>query len=145
MLPENTPTLETARLILRKYTLDDVYDFYTFMCDEKTNTFLPWYPLRRIDEAEEFLEKNFLSYYRQTSAYRYAICLKSDCRSIGYVWKSDTESHDFGYCLKRDFWHMGIVTEAAGIVAERIKNAGYPFITATHDVRNPHSGCVMKK
>ena len=28
---------------------------------------------------------------------------------------------------------------------ERIRNAGYPYITATHDINNPRSGEVMKK
>ncbi len=58
---------------------------------------------------------------------------------------SESESHDFGYGLKKEFWHRGIVTEAAKAVMKKIIDAGYPYITATHDVNNPRSGEVMKK
>ena len=58
---------------------------------------------------------------------------------------SDGDSHDFGYGLKKAFWHQGLVTEASKAVVDRIEKAGYPYITATHDVNNPRSGAVMKK
>lgn len=54
-------------------------------------------------------------------------------------------THDFGYGLKKEFWNQGIVTEASKAVIERIKRAGYTYITATHDRNNPRSGEVMKK
>ena len=131
--------IETQRLILRKYTVDDAAAFLEFMSDEETNTFLPWFPLKTIDEAKKFIEERFMS------PYRYAVCLKSDNKPIGYICLSDNESKDFGYCLKKDYWNQGIITEASAAVIEKIKNAGYPFITATHDVNNPRSGEVMKK
>ena len=55
------------------------------------------------------------------------------------------ESHDFGYALRRDCQHKGIMTEAALAVLEEIRKAGIPYITATHDVKNPASGNVMKR
>ena len=57
----------------------------------------------------------------------------------------DTDSRDFGYGLRKDFWGKGIASEAAAAVVERLKNAGYDYITATHDVNNPKSGEVMKR
>ncbi|MBE6011416.1 MAG: GNAT family N-acetyltransferase [Lachnospiraceae bacterium] len=145
MIYENTPTIETKRLILRKFTEEDVHDFLKIMSDKEVNTFLPWFPLENLSEAKEFLEKNYLSYYEKASAYRYAICLKESNRPIGYVNLSGGESNDFGYGLRKEFWHKGIVTEAAKTVIEKIKNAGYLYITATHDVNNPRSGEVMKR
>lgn len=145
MIYENTPTIETKRLILRKFTEEDVHDFLKIMSDKEVNTFLPWFPLENLSEAKEFLEKNYLSYYEKASAYRYAICLKESNRPIGYVNLSGGESNDFGYGLRKEFWHKGIATEAAKAVIEKIKNAGYLYITATHDVNNPRSGEVMKR
>ena len=142
---ENTPTIETKRLILRKFTEDDVNDFLEIMSDEEVNTFLPWYTLTSTSEAREKLQKNYLSYYNKYSAYRYEICLKEDNKPIGYVVLSDSESFDLGYGLRKEFWHKGIITEATRVVVERIKNMGYAYITATHDVNNPRSGKVMKK
>ena len=55
------------------------------------------------------------------------------------------EHHDFGYGLRKEFWHQGIVTEAGKAVIEQVKKDGLPYITATHDKNNPRSGNVMKK
>ncbi len=145
MINENTPALVTERLILRKFVPDDGNDFFEIMNDKEVNAFLPWFPLRTNEEAMTFLKDRFFAYYDQPSAYRYAICLKKDNKPIGYVCLSESESHDFGYGLKKEFWHRGIITEAAKAVMKKIKDAGYPYITATHDVNNTRSGEVMKK
>jgi RimJ/RimL family protein N-acetyltransferase len=145
MTNENTPTITTERLILRRFTADDAEALFELLRDEETNTFLPWFPLKSLEEARDFLQRRFLDYYEKASAYRYAVCLKADDKPIGYVCLADDESRDLGYGLKKEFWHKGIATETARAVAERIKNAGYTYITATHDVNNPRSGEVMKK
>lgn len=145
MICENSPMIETERLVLRKFTLDDTEALFELLSDEETNLFLPWFPIKSLGEAGAFLRERFLSYDGRPSAYRYAICQKQDNRPIGYVWLADHESHDFGYGLKRAYWRKGLVTEAAKAVVDRIKRAGYPYITATHDVNNPRSGLVMQK
>ena len=55
------------------------------------------------------------------------------------------ESHDFGYGLRKEFWHRGIVTEAGKDVIAQVKKDGLPYITATHDIKNPRSGGVMRQ
>lgn len=55
------------------------------------------------------------------------------------------EPYDFGYGLCKEFWHNGIVFEAAKAVVEQVKNDGIPYITATHDRNNIRSGAVMQK
>ncbi|HBV53214.1 MAG TPA: GNAT family N-acetyltransferase, partial [Clostridiales bacterium] len=49
------------------------------------------------------------------------------------------------YALRKEFWHRGIATEAGKAVTKRLANLGIPYITATHDIKNPRSGEVMKK
>ena len=73
MLYENTPLLETERLILRCFTTQDVPALYALLSDEAVNTFLPWFPLETLKDAEHFLEEHYLSYYAKPSAYRYAL------------------------------------------------------------------------
>lgn len=142
---ENTPKIETERLILRKFTKDDVEAVFKIYSDEKANEFLPWFPVKTIDEAEKLLREKYLKSYEKPSGYMYAVCLKSDNIPIGYVHLSDNDSHDFGYGYRHEFWNMGIAFEAANAVIERLRYAGYDYITATHDVNNPNSGKVMKK
>ena len=145
MISENTPRIETERLILRKFTKNDLQSFIQIMIDEDVNTFLPWFPVKTLEEAEDFLNRNYFSYYDKPSAYRYAICLRKDDNLIGYACLSDDDSHDFGYGLKKEFWNQGITTEASKAIIHKIKDAGFSFITATHDIKNIGSGKVMKK
>ena len=55
------------------------------------------------------------------------------------------EHHDFGYGLRKEFWHMGIVAEAGKNVVDHVKNDGLRYITATQDRNYPRSGNVMQK
>lgn len=141
----NTPKLETARLILRKFTEADIEALYLLLRDEEVNKFLPWYPMKNIEEIKKFYEERYAAKYAQPQAYAYAICLKSNNDSIGYINIEMEESHDFGYGLHKEFWHKGIVTEAGEILIQQVKRDGISYITATHDVNNPHSGRVMQK
>ena len=141
----NTPTIETQRLILRRFTQDDARALYQILSDEEVNTFLPMFPLKTMEEANAYIQKQYLDTYQEPFGYRYAVCLKTDHIPIGYVQVSSSESHDFGYGLRKDFWHKGIITEAGRAVVEELRNSGMPFITATHDIKNHRSGEVMKK
>ena len=78
----NTPTLETKRVILRKFTEEDIEALFLILRDEEANRFLPWYPIKSLEEAKKFYEERYLSVYAQPRGYVYAICLKGDsgCR-----------------------------------------------------------------
>lgn len=141
----NTPRLETERLILRKFTVRDIAALYTILKDEDVNTFLPWFPLKNIDEARDVFEREYAAEYAKPQAYAYAICLKQDNHPIGYMKVDMADGHDFGYGLRKEFWHQGIAAEAGRAVIEQVKKDGIPFITATHDINNPRSGGVMRK
>lgn len=141
----NTPTIETERLVLRRFTKEDLGALCAIFKDEDVNTYLPWFPLQSIEEAKTFFEEKYARAYNQSRSYRYAICLKKDNIPIGYVNVSVDENHDLGYGLCKEFWHKGIVTEASKAVVEQLKRDGIPYITATHDINNPRSGGVMKQ
>lgn len=140
----NTPTLETERLVLRKFTPGDMEALFLILKDEEVNQFLPWYPVKNMEETEQFYKERYASTYAQPQGYAYAICLKEDNFPIGYVKVDMEEHHDFGYGLRREFWHKGIVTEAGKAIVEQVKKDGLPYITATHDRNNPRSGMVLE-
>lgn len=137
----NTPRLETERLILRKFHEGDIEALYLLLRDEEVNTFLPWFPLKSMEEARAHFMENYAAEY--VSAY--AICLKEDDYPIGYIKVDMDGGHDLGYGLRKEFWHRGIVTEAGKAVTAQVKRDGLPYITATHDINNPRSGSVMKR
>lgn len=132
--------IETNRLILRKFEENDMEAIYFLFSDKEVNTFLPWYPVKDRNEAENFFERRL-----KGRRYCFAICLKDDDYPIGYIHAEEDDSHDFGYALRREYWHRGIVSEAGNAVIELLKEEGIPYITATHDRNNPGSGAVMKR
>jgi RimJ/RimL family protein N-acetyltransferase len=139
----NTPMLETERLILRRFNESDIDALFAIYSDEEVNAYLPWFPLKSLDEAVAFYEEKYAETYRQPRGYRYAVCLKFDNIPIGYVHVGDGDNYDFGYGLRKEYWHNGIVTEASKAVVEQLKKDGLTYITATHDRNNPRSGGVM--
>lgn len=146
MYYENTPTLETDRLILRKFNDNDIDDMFLLYSNEDVNKFLPFFPLKTRNEVENYLYNSILPFYKKDIAYNYAISQKADNRVIGYVHINDIgNSNDIGYALRKEFWHKGITSEACAAIIERLKKVSFPFITATHDIHNPYSGEVMKK
>lgn len=148
MTKENTPLIETDRLILRRFLETDLEDVYRLYGEEMVNKFLPWFPIKTLEEAKNYLFDTILPCYKKDVGYNYAITLKSDNRVIGYVNIHDIGgSNDLGYALREAFWHTGIVAEACMGVVNRLRSSPShcPFITATHDINNPHSGGVMKK
>ena len=132
--------IETNRLVLRKFEENDLEAIYLIFSEKEVNTFLPWYPVKDMNETKDFFEKQL-----KGKKYCFAICLKDDDFPIGYVHAEDDDSHDFGYALRKEYWHQGIVSEASNAVIELLKKEGIPYITATHDKNNPRSGAVMKR
>lgn len=132
--------LETERLILRKFDNKDIGALYLLLSDKEVNTFLPWFPVKNIEETKDFYSERFAD-----RDYCFAICLKENNYPIGYVKAETDDSFDFGYALRKEFWHKRIVTEAGNALVERLKHEGIPYITATHDKNNPRSGGVMRQ
>lgn len=141
---KNTPTIQTERLILRRFTEDDAEALYQILSDEEVNTYLPMFPLKDLGEAKDYLKSKYLDKYQELTGYHYAICLRTDSKPIGYIQISDGDSHDLGYGLRKEYWHKGIVTEAAQALIDEVRGK-IPYLTATHDVNNPRSGKVMEK
>jgi RimJ/RimL family protein N-acetyltransferase len=141
----NTPTLETERLILRKFTENDIESLFSIYKDEEVNKYLPWFPMKSLKEAKIFYYEKYAKVYKLDRGYSYAICLKTNNLPIGYVKVSMDNNHDLGYGLRKEFWHKGIVTEAGKSVLTQVKQDGLSYVTATHDVKNSRSGEVMKK
>lgn len=131
----NTPETETERLRLRKFTQDDIPALLEILQDRDVNRFLPWFPLKTMEEARNFYETRYSSVYAQPYGYAYAVCLKDDDTPVGYINADSSAYHDLGYGLKKEYWNRGIITEAGKALIAQIRKDGiFPFLTATHDV-----------
>lgn len=136
--------LNTQRLIIRKFNIDDAEALFSILSDEEVNKYLPWFPFKSLEETKIYLQKFYLD--TNDNFYRYAVCLKENNIPIGYIhFENNNDNNDFGYALKKEYWNMGIITEASKRVIEELKINNIKYITATHDINNIASGEVMKK
>ena len=138
--------LNTQRLIIRKFYIDDIESLFSILFDEEVNKYLPWFPFKSLEDTKNHLVNFYLKTNDNNNFYRYAVCLKENNIPIGYIhFENNNDNNDFGYGLKKEYWNKGIITEAAKTVIEELKRNNVKYITATHDRNNIASGEVMKK
>lgn len=146
-----TKYLETDRLILRKFTIDDIDAMFRNWASSKEVTkFLMWPAHEDTSVSKKVLEE-WIDNYSKNDFYQWAIVLKENgSEPIGTI---SVVSHDdtigkvhIGYCIGQEWWHKGITSEALHHVIEFLfKRVDAQRIESRHDPRNMNSGEVMKK
>lgn len=144
-----TRTIETERLVLRRFTMEDAQAVYdNWANNPEVTRFLQWKPHQDVDETEGILA-DWISRYDDGGWYNWAIELKERGEPIGNisVVQQDERARraHIGYCIGKQWWHQGIMTEALSAVIKYLFSEGYLRIDSRHNVNNPHSGDVMKK
>lgn len=145
-----TQTLETPRLILRRFTMDDAQAMYeNWASDGKVTKYLTWPPHLSVDVTKVVLS-SWISRYEEPDYYSWAIELREGPGPIGSisVVRSDEDvgSLHVGYCIGQQYWGKGIMTEAfSAVIGFLFETVGANRIEARHDPRNPASGRVMQK
>lgn len=145
-----TKKLETARLILRRFTVDDAADMYqNWASDPEVTKYLTW-PCHTSVEATAGLLKKWVQSYEDGSVFQWAIALKETGAVIGSIaavkLDETIDSVEIGYCMSRRYWGRGIMPEALRVVMNYLfDEALINRIAAIHDVNNPKSGRVMQK
>lgn len=145
-----TITLETERLILRKYSLDDAENmFNNWASNPNVTKFMTWQPYSCIDDVKKYI-RECVDSYSNNSTYNWIIELKEIGQAIGSIGvveiRENVSAAVIGYCIGERYWHKGVTTEAfKQVIKFLFKEVGVNRIEAYHDVNNPHSGGVMKK
>lgn len=145
-----TQTLETRRLILRRFTLEDAEAMYrNWASDPEVTRFLTW-PTHTDVKVTRAVLKEWAAAYERDNYYQWAIVLKDLGEPIGSI--AAVELNDavsrahIGYCIGKAWWHQGIMSEALGAVMDFFfDQVGVNRADCRHDPRNPHSGMVMQK
>ena len=136
MKNENTPLLETPRLILRRFQPGDEDAILEIYSEKETNTFLPWYPMTTRQEAEKKLA-GYLKGYGQPFGCQYAITLRGEDHPIGYIHLGEGDSWDFGYAIRRAYWGQGLVTEGQKRCSGGLKPPACPMSPPPTTGRTP--------
>ncbi len=147
---KGTKTIETERLILRRFTKDDICAAYrNWTSDPAVTQYLRW-PTHKDISVTERVMSGWIMDYENLATYQWAIELKSIGEPIGTISVVDmNEKLDIvhiGYCIGSKWWHQGITSEAfRTIIPFLFEEVGVNRIESQHDPNNPHSGNVMKK
>lgn len=117
--------LETPRLLLRGWSLEDLADFYEYARVEGVGEMAGWTYHKSLDESENIL-KGFIEGKRT-----FAVVYKENNKVIGsvgieeYPKESETPKEDtfkalacqeIGYVLSKDYWGRGLMPEAVNAV-----------------------------
>lgn len=146
---KGTQTLETERLILRRFTVDDAPAMYAGWCaDPEVTRYLTWEPHPNADATRQLLE-TWVTDYERPETYNWVLEMKGagiigNC-SVVRIDESIDEC-ELGWCMNRRYWGQGYMPEAArAILRYLFDEVGANRVAAKHDVENPKSGRVMAK
>lgn len=112
--------LETDRLMLRPFTLDDAEAMFIMDSNPNVHKYLWNKPVQDISEIHQVIESLQKQYATNTIG-RFATFLKEDGQFIGWtgikfindhVENGNTNFYDYGYRLDERFWNKGYATEA---------------------------------
>ena len=145
-----TKKLETERLILRRFKVDDAECmFNNWASDEEVIKYLSWPAHKSVEITKAYLEM-VIKEYEKPTMYNWAIELKEIGEVIGSIgivqYENDIESVHIGYTLGKEWWNKGIMSEVfAEIIKFLMDQVEVNRIDARHDTKNPSSGKVMER
>jgi RimJ/RimL family protein N-acetyltransferase len=143
------PALETARLILRPFHMDDAGDVQRLAGDRDVahNTMLVPHPYED-GEAERWIGTH-QEVYESGQGVTFGIERREDGALLGSIGLTIFEKHrsaELGYWLGKPYWNNGYTTEAARAVLQYgFQQRNLHRIHAKHYARNPASGRVLQK
>ena len=140
--------LETERLILRPWTMDDLEDFFAYASIEGLGQMAGWLPHKTIEESRVVLDM----FIRGKKVF--AIELKETGKVIGSLGIEEPDpdpeteklGREIGYALHKAYWGCGIMPEAvSAVISWCFDTLGYDFLTCSHFDWNTRSKRVIEK
>lgn len=138
--------LETERLILRPWRVDDVDDFYEYAKNPNVGPNAGWQP----HDSKEVSMKILQSFIEKDEVW--AIEYKANSKVIGSVGAHADEKRDgvkarmIGYVLSEDYWGKGLMTEAVKeVIRYLFEEENYEVISCYHYPFNVQSKRVIEK
>ncbi len=143
------PTLETDRLILRRFRLADMQDVFEYASDPEVTRFVVFETHKSPADSREFIER-VLSRGLDSGILTFAIELKFTGKVIGNcsIWVSDERSAraEVGYAINPSYRGQGFAPEALQAVVDLgFGTLGLNRISGLAMLDNPASMRVMEK
>ncbi|MBP5654816.1 MAG: GNAT family N-acetyltransferase [Clostridiales bacterium] len=145
-----TRDIETARLLLRRFVIEDADAMYANWCsDPEVTRFLTW-PTHIDVEVTRSVLNDWIPQYDNGDYFNWAMELKDTGELIGNISvvqvREDIGEAHMGYCMSKAHWGCDLMPEALTAVMDYLFDVvGMNRVSAVHDVNNPKSGRVMDK
>ena len=142
--------LQTQRLFLRDFTIDDFADVHAYASLPQTVRFMEWGPNTE-DQTKDFLHRKVAAQQANPRVeYEFAIVLGETGHVIGGVGlrlnRPQHRAADMGYVLHPNQWNHGYATEAARAILDfGFKAHNLHRIMANYMPRNQRSGNLLKR
>jgi RimJ/RimL family protein N-acetyltransferase len=144
--------LETERLLLRRFTYDDVDNLYDLDGDPEVMRYTTGGATTPREEIERVDLPAFMSYYDRFDGYGFWAAIdKTTDRFLGWFHLRPQEGEpidqpELGYRLRRETWGMGYGTEGArALIRKGFTDLGAERVVATAFRNNHASRRVMEK
>lgn len=139
------PTIETPRLYLREWIIEDAEHFFALNNDPEVIRFTGDPPFESIEATREFV-RNYDAFEKEGMG-RWVCILKETGENIGWCGlRLKPEGVDLGYRFFRKYWNKGFATEAGRACLEYgFNELGLDKIVANAMIENKASSRVMQK
>lgn len=150
MKHSGTETIETKRLILRRFRYSDCDDMLKNWCADPLVQNEYGEPVYSSPEEAEELLKKYIAGYSESSYYRWAVIEKASGENIGMIGfcrvYEELRTAEIEYCIGKKFWGHGYAGEALSAVIEEIfRYTDFVRLEAYHREENKKSGRVLEK
>ena len=108
--------IETARLIIRPFKLNDIEAAYKMNLDAEVSKFTGDGGIVSKKEIERRIVEDVLGDYNKYGFGRFAVELKGENKFIGFTglkYLPDLDEVDLGYRFMKKYWGKGLATESA--------------------------------
>lgn len=145
-----TQRIETERLVLRPFVLEDAAPMYrNWASDPEVTKYLTWQTHQNPSVTHMVID-SWLKRYNELNYYHWTVELRSLGEPIGSISgvriDESTGTVEIGYCIGRPWWGQGLVAEAVRtLMAFFFEQVGVEQVVACHHPDNPNSGRVMQK
>lgn len=140
--------LETPRLILRSFTLDDVDAMYQLMTVPQVIRYVGNKPAQSKQDVLDYLQQHPLRDYQVYGYGRFACVWKETGQVIGFSgikYLEEISETELGYRFLPQFWRKGLATEAGQAVIEFAQGLGLKRLVAVIHPQNEGSKLVATK